>query len=140
VVFLGSAITARLRTPDLAFKVEKLAINEFAEGAVLQVTLEGQNNEDSSVVMHDWRACLDIGEQTRRLRRAVGQPRLPGTLDLPFLDRIGPLPPGPTDAQLHFVVDGMRQSEVDKALSSGTPVVLSVECGLASIRGGLLRT
>lgn len=127
VIFAGSALTARLLTPDLAFSVEKIMLGEYTEGVVFQPTVEAQNNEVASVVVHNWKGRLEMGGQSHSLRRAVGQAKLAEGLDLPFLDRIGPLPPGPTVAHLQFVADGMPKAQVEAAMSARSPVVLSVE-------------
>jgi len=133
IVFLGSALTARLLTPDLVFKLEKLVLGEWRATptsppfAVIQPTLEAENGETAAVVMHEWRAHLEMTGTTYHLRQLVGQPALEGGLQLPFLDRIGPLPPGPTAAHLQFAVDGVRREQVRNAMTAGNPLFLTVE-------------
>lgn len=127
LIFLGSAATARAVRPNVVFLIEKLALSERDYEAVLQPAVEVQNNEGTPVVMHDWRARLVIAQATHRLRRVIGQARIEQGLELPFLDRMGPLPPGPTLAHIQFAVEGMRQAQVDDAMESGSPVVLTVE-------------
>jgi hypothetical protein len=133
VVFLGSALTARLLTPNLVFNVEKIVLGEWRatlDGppfAVLQPTLEAENDETTAVVMHEWRGRLEMMGTTYQMRRLVGQPALESGLQLPFLDRIGPLPPGPTTAHLQFAVDGVGRPQVSEALASGGAVLLTVE-------------
>lgn len=126
LIFLGSALAASVTPPALAFKLEKAVINQVAEGAVIQPAVEAQNDENISVVMNDWRAHLAVGSHTHQLRREVGQSQLAGGLDLPFLDRIGPLPPGPTIAHLRFVVVGVTQEQLVEAIGAG-PAVLTLE-------------
>lgn len=125
-------VTAELDTAlsptTLVLDIPGVLMGERDYEAVMQPTVRATNPGQSGLVIHDWAAKLEYRGSVHDLRHEIGQQRLEGSLDLPFADRLGPLPPGQTAGLLQFAVPGVRKDAVVGAIDSpdAGPATLSL--------------
>jgi hypothetical protein len=125
---LVALLRRRESRSHLDFHIEGVLIGETDYEALLQPTIKVSNTGIGGVVVHGWQAKLELSGQAHDLRHVFGQGRLRGSVDLPFLNRIGPLEPGQTYGLLQFAVPGLRQALILDVLDSpGGPVKLLLE-------------
>lgn len=117
---------AALSSTGLLLHVGGVVLGEADDGAVLQPTVSVTNPGASGLGVYGWQATLEYAGETHELRHLFGQQPLHGSLDLPFLDRIGPLHPGQTTGLLQFLAPDLRQLDVVSAFNSpdGGPMTL----------------
>jgi hypothetical protein len=111
----------------LGLHVGGVIISEADCDALLQITVQVRNPGTESVPVYGWRTVLMIAGRAHDLRHVYGHDRVHGSVDLPFLDRLGPLAPGQAAGLLQFSVPGMRQAPVVEALDAPDPLVLQLE-------------
>jgi hypothetical protein len=128
---LAALLRRRASRSHLDLHIEGVMVGETDYEALLQPTITVNNTGIGEAVVHGWLATLEFAGQLHDLRHVFGQGRLRGSVDLPFLDRIGPLGPGQTHGLLQFAVPGVRQVPVvDSLKAPGEPVKL-----LLTLRG-----
>jgi hypothetical protein len=125
---LTALLRQRASRSRLDLHIEGVLIGEADFETLLQLTVRANNTGTGEAVVHGWTARLALSGRTHDLRQVLGQDRLHGSVDLPFLDRIGPLRPGQTAGLLQFAVPALRQSAILEALDSwAEPIKLLLE-------------
>lgn len=129
LAWLGAELRSRRQSrTTLDMSIGGVMIGDVDECAVLQPTVSVQNNATATVPIYGWHATLELEGRNYDLRHLFGQDRLRGSLDLPALDQVAPLPPGQTAGLLQFAVPDMRQEAVVAALAqSKRPLQLRLE-------------
>jgi hypothetical protein len=117
-----------LEPSRLALRIEGLMTGELNSELALQPTIRATNPSREPIAISEWTATLEYEGRTHTLRHMLGATSLAGSIDLPFLDRIHPLPPGQTAGLLLFVTPRVRMDPFIRAvsISSEDSILLSV--------------
>lgn len=115
---VATVLRRRDAWPRLDLQIDGVMIGERDDEAALQPTVNVGNASSGEVAVYSWQATLEVAGLTHVLRQVVGQDRLMGSVNLPFLHRMGPLKPGQTHGLLQFAVPGLRQAPILAALDS----------------------